>query len=73
MLHTIRCASITLNTSFSACDLCTSNCMHKSQALNEVFKVIDAEGYKVLSMRNKVNRLEELFFKMTHKPSETVA
>ena len=39
----------------------------KSEALNEVFHKIDAQGYKVLSMRNKVNRLEELFFKMTQK------
>ncbi len=39
----------------------------KSEALNDVFKKIDAQGYKVLSMRNKVNRLEELFFKMTQK------
>ena len=41
----------------------------KSEALNEVFQKIDAQGYKVLSMRNKVNRLEELFFKMTQKDS----
>ncbi len=41
----------------------------KSEALNDVFKKIDAQGYKVLSMRNKVNRLEELFFKMTQKDS----
>ncbi|MCF6319875.1 MAG: ABC transporter ATP-binding protein, partial [Proteobacteria bacterium] len=41
--------------------------VHKSQALNDVFKQIDHLEYKVLSMRNKVNRLEELFFKMTHK------
>ena len=39
----------------------------KSEALNDVFKKIDTLGYKVLSMRNKVNRLEELFFKMTQK------
>jgi ABC-2 type transport system ATP-binding protein len=38
----------------------------KSEALNNVFKNIDSQGYKVLSMRNIVNRLEELFFKMTH-------
>ncbi len=38
----------------------------KSQALNDVFSKIDQLGFKVLSMRNKVNRLEELFFKMTH-------
>ena len=41
--------------------------VHKSKALNEVFKQIDQLGYKVLSMRNKVNRLEELFFKMTQE------
>lgn len=40
--------------------------VHKSKALNDVFKQIDKLDYKVLSMRNKVNRLEELFFKMTH-------
>lgn len=39
----------------------------KSQALNDVFQKIDSLGYKVLSMRNKVNRLEELFFKMTQQ------
>ncbi len=39
----------------------------KSEALNGVFQKIDAHGFKVLSMRNKVNRLEELFFKMTQK------
>ena len=38
----------------------------KAQALNDVFATIDNLGFKVLSMRNKVNRLEELFFKMTH-------
>jgi len=41
--------------------------VHKSKALNEVFKQIDHLGFKVLSMRNKVNRLEELFFKMTQQ------
>jgi len=39
----------------------------KSEALNKVFQKIDSLGFKVLSMRNKVNRLEELFFKMTHQ------
>ncbi len=44
--------------------------VHKSKALNDVFKSIDGLGYKVLSMRNKVNRLEELFYKMTHKSED---
>ncbi|MCF6319453.1 MAG: ABC transporter ATP-binding protein [Proteobacteria bacterium] len=43
--------------------------VHKSKALNDVFKTIDELNFKVLSMRNKVNRLEELFFKMTHQPN----
>ncbi|MBQ4862668.1 ABC transporter ATP-binding protein [Pseudoalteromonas sp. MMG013] len=33
----------------------------KSQSLNEVFAQLSAQGNTVLSMRNKANRLEELF------------
>lgn len=33
----------------------------KSQGLNEVFNALTAQGNTVLSMRNKANRLEELF------------
>lgn len=36
----------------------------KSKNLNSVFKQIDEAGYFVSSMRNKANRLEELFVKM---------
>ncbi len=36
----------------------------KSKDLNSVFKQIDQAGYQVSSMRNKANRLEELFVKM---------
>ncbi|VAW44209.1 Uncharacterized ABC transporter ATP-binding protein YadG [hydrothermal vent metagenome] len=36
----------------------------KSKNLNSVFRQIDAAGYCVSSMRNKTNRLEELFVKM---------
>lgn len=36
----------------------------KSKNLNSVFKQIDQAGYQVSSMRNKANRLEELFVKM---------
>lgn len=36
----------------------------KSKSLNSVFKQLDQAGYSVLSMRNKANRLEELFVKM---------
>ncbi len=43
----------------------------KSQALNRVFATLDEKGYRVLSMRNKANRLEELFLKMTQKQEKT--
>jgi ABC-2 type transport system ATP-binding protein len=43
----------------------------KSKNLNSVFKQIDAAGYCVSSMRNKANRLEELFVKMIENNTET--
>ncbi|GAB3475712.1 ABC transporter ATP-binding protein [Marinomonas epiphytica] len=36
----------------------------KGQSINEVFSALDKVGVKVLSMRNKSNRLEELFVKL---------
>jgi ABC-2 type transport system ATP-binding protein len=36
----------------------------KEQSLNEVFAKLSGAGIHVLSMRNKVNRLEELFMKL---------
>jgi ABC-2 type transport system ATP-binding protein len=42
----------------------------KEQSLNEVFARLTAQGIGVLSMRNKVNRLEELFMKLVEaKPA----
>ncbi|MGL5430664.1 MAG: ABC transporter ATP-binding protein [Vibrio sp.] len=35
--------------------------LEKSQGINHVFSQLTEQGVKVLSMRNKVNRLEELF------------
>ncbi len=35
--------------------------MVKAQGLNGVFSALTAQGIQVLSMRNKANRLEELF------------
>ena len=44
----------------------------KEQSLNEVFAQLSAQGIGVLSMRNKVNRLEELFMKLVeNKPAGT--
>lgn len=37
----------------------------KEQGLNPLFRWLEKEQIKVLSMRNKANRLEELFIKMT--------
>ncbi|MBI1370068.1 MAG: ATP-binding cassette domain-containing protein [Planctomycetes bacterium] len=39
----------------------------KEQALNDVFARLSAQGVSVLSMRNKANRLEELFVRMVEK------
>jgi ABC-2 type transport system ATP-binding protein len=38
--------------------------MTKSQSLNDVFAQLSAQGIAVHSMRNKVNRLEELFMRL---------
>lgn len=37
----------------------------KTQGLNKLFAVLDAQGITVLSLRNKVNRLEERFLRLT--------
>lgn len=39
----------------------------KSQGLNQLFAQLSLEGITVLSLRNKVNRLEELFLKIVHR------
>jgi ABC-2 type transport system ATP-binding protein len=36
----------------------------KGQHLNEIFALLSAQGIEVNSMRNKVNRLEELFIRL---------
>ena len=38
--------------------------MAKSQSLNDIFAQLSAQGIAVNSMRNKVNRLEELFIRL---------
>jgi ABC-2 type transport system ATP-binding protein len=38
---------------------------HKSLTMNELFSRLSAEGIEVMSMRNKTNRLEELFLQLT--------
>ncbi|WP_301107123.1 ABC transporter ATP-binding protein [Sporosarcina sp.] len=39
----------------------------RDQGINEVFNQLTEQGIKVLSMRNKSNRLEELFLKLTEE------
>jgi ABC-2 type transport system ATP-binding protein len=39
--------------------------MSKTQSLNDIFAQLTAQGIVVTSMRNKVNRLEELFMRLT--------
>ena len=39
----------------------------KEQGLNSVFAQLDQQGIQVLSMRNKANRLEELFVRMVEQ------
>lgn len=43
--------------------------IEKGSDLNTLFQKLDASGIKVLSMKNKSNRLEELFVRMTSKAS----
>lgn len=38
--------------------------MSKTQTLNDIFAQLSAQGISVTSMRNKVNRLEELFIRL---------
>ena len=41
--------------------------VEKSQSINELFAALSDVGIHVLSMRNKTNRLEELFFNLVEK------
>ena len=39
----------------------------KSQSINSVFAQLSEQGIEVLSMRNKANRLEELFVELVEQ------
>ena len=41
--------------------------MDKAHTLNDLFQLLEAQGIRVRSIRNKSNRLEELFVKMVEK------
>lgn len=47
--------------------------MDKGHTLNDLFQLLEAQGIRVTSMRNKSNRLEELFVKMVEKNLEGAA
>ncbi len=47
--------------------------MPKAQSLNRLFEVLAAEGIEVKSMRNKTNRLEELFVRLVNFEEGQVA
>ncbi len=38
--------------------------VERDQGLNRLFDVLTNKGFRVLSMRNKANRLEEFFLKL---------
>jgi len=45
----------------------------KNQSLNNIFAQLSAQGIEVASMRNKVNRLEELFIRLVDTGAKTAA
>ena len=57
-----------------SCRLITPNSiemeLREGQTVNELFQVLDAAGIRVLSLRNKFNRLEELFIRLTGHSAE---
>ncbi|MBV1931916.1 MAG: ABC transporter ATP-binding protein [Porticoccaceae bacterium] len=44
----------------------------KAQSLNELFVALSERGIHVVSMRNKANRLEELFISMTNQDAQSL-
>ena len=47
--------------------------MAKTQSLNDIFAQLSAQEIAVNSMRNKVNRLEELFIRLVDSSAKTAA
>jgi ABC-2 type transport system ATP-binding protein len=47
--------------------------INKEQNLNEVFAELSAAGIEALSMRNKVNRLEEIFMRLVERGGSAAA
>ena len=47
--------------------------MSKTQSLNDIFAQLSAQDIAVNSMRNKVNRLEELFVRLVDVSAKNTA
>src|SRR5687768_12428206 len=45
----------------------------KDQSLNDIFSRLSSAGIEVLSMRNKTNRLEELFMRLVNQKQDQAA
>ncbi len=45
--------------------------LDKSQDVNEIFDLLDEQGIKIKSMRNKTNRLEQLFVSLLRKSNSS--
>jgi ABC-2 type transport system ATP-binding protein len=60
-----------------ACRLITPDSLEvdllEHQAVNDLFQALDAAGIRILSLRNKFNRLEELFIRLTGHAAEDVS
>ena len=49
-------------------DECTLEAsLPKKKSLNTLFSALDQKGINIVSMRNKANRLEELFLRLVEK------
>ncbi|MBR2514557.1 MAG: ABC transporter ATP-binding protein [Halomonas sp.] len=46
--------------------------IHKGQELNDVFSALSEQGLKVVSMRNRANRLEEMFVSMVEGNQQAI-
>lgn len=46
--------------------------LDKRQTMNDLFGYLHTKNIEVLSMRNKANRLEELFLQLTHQQFESI-
>jgi ABC-2 type transport system ATP-binding protein len=45
----------------------------REQGLNDIFARLSEQGMEVVSMRNKVNRLEELFMRLVERKDAAAA